>query len=536
VGVGNLVSAATPDVAWRARLLLRLEPVSLGPVLHAAVVPASASLALVSVYLAKRRRRAWRAALVLALSLVPLNVVKGLDVEEAAAALATAALLWWGRDAFRVRHDPASARAALWRIPALAGLVGPLAAGLALLSTPGSAPLGTVLREAGDLLLWRAGPGRFADELALVPLGFGLVELGALALSAYVLFRPLAAPRSLPDARARRLAVELVHRHGNDTLAAFKLRGDVHYLFSPDRGAFLAYRVERGVMLVSGDPVGPAAALPALVRDAVAFAELRGLKLGAVGVGAATVPLFERAGLRAFYLGDEAIVDTHAFSLEGRAIRKVRQSVSRLERCGYRVELRPAGELGSAALAELERVSAGWRAGAPERGFSMALDTLRGDGALVLARDSEGVVRGLLHFVPTYGRAAASLSAMRRDRGTPNGLMEFLVARGIDLLRAHAVEEVSLNFAAFARLLREPRNRRERLLRRLLAVGDRFFQIERLLRFNAKFFPRWEPRFVLYQGALGLARTGLASLLAEGQLARPRLPRSAWRVVSARGD
>jgi lysyl-tRNA synthetase, class II len=93
---------------------------------------------------------------------------------------------------------------------------------------------------------------------------------------------------------------------------------------------------------------------------------------------------------------------------------------------------------------------------------------------------------------------------------------------------------VSLNFAAFGRLLREPRNRCERLLSRLLGVGDRFFQIESLLRFNAKFFPRWEPRFVLYEGALGLPRTGLASLLAEGQIRTPRLrgrrPRAAARA------
>jgi lysyl-tRNA synthetase, class II len=40
--------------------------------------------------------------------------------------------------------------------------------------------------------------------------------------------------------------------------------------------------------------------------------------------------LWEQPQLRARYIGDEAIVDTSSFSLEGRAIQKVRQSVSRL--------------------------------------------------------------------------------------------------------------------------------------------------------------------------------------------------------------
>ncbi len=43
-------------------------------------------------------------------------------------------------------------------------------------------------------------------------------------------------------------------------------------------------------------------------------------------------PLWQAAGLRSLYIGDEAVVETASFSLEGRAIRKVRQSVARLEK------------------------------------------------------------------------------------------------------------------------------------------------------------------------------------------------------------
>src|SRR5213078_4170227 len=114
------------------------------------------------------------------------------------------------------------------------------------------------------------------------------------------------------------------------------------------------------------------------------------------------------AGLRTLYLGDEAIVDTRAFSLEGRPIRKVRQSVSRLETAGFEAELVDVAGLEDAAVEELERVSHLWRGGAAERGFSMAMDSLRCkehcDGSVVLARDAGGTLRGFLHFVPTYGR------------------------------------------------------------------------------------------------------------------------------------
>ena len=97
----------------------------------------------------------------------------------------------------------------------------------------------------------------------------------------------------------------------------------------------------------------------------------------------------------------------------------------------------------------------------PERGFSMAMDSLRNphsaDTLVVYASDGAGAIRGFLQFVPTYGRNAVSLSFMRRQPETPNGLTEFLVARRSSSSASAASREVSLNFAAFARLIREPR-------------------------------------------------------------------------------
>src|SRR3954454_6596424 len=526
-GIVNLVSAATPNSGWRHRFLLRnVESLDEIRLFHALALPAAAALIVTAFYLYRRRRGALNVAVGLLVTLGVLNLVKGLDFEESVWSFAAAGLLWSGRGAFHVRHDPVGLRSALLRVPAvIAGTVVLIVSSVAL-AAPNEASFGDILRAAGDAAMWQPGPLAFHDDVSRLPLAVSLLALGALLTIAYLVFRPLAAPRSLPDAEARRAARQLVRRYGTDTLAFFKLRRDKQYLFDPAGSAFLAYRIENGVLLCSGDPIGPPAVLPQLVSEAVAYAERRGLKLAASGVSEELVPLWRQAGLRALYIGDEAVVETARFSLEGRAIRKVRQSVARLEKSGYAAELGELSEVDERTLCELETVTQRWLCGAAERGFSMSMDSLRTErdagGVVLLARDRDGRIRGFLHLVPSYGRPAMSLSSMRRDRETPNGLMEFLVVRAIEGLRERGVEEVSLNFAAFARVMHGPRGRLERLVGRLVALGNPYFQIESLYRFNAKFFPRWEPRYLLYEGALGLPRAGLAVMWAEGQLPKPR--------------
>jgi lysyl-tRNA synthetase class 2 len=356
-------------------------------------------------------------------------------------------------------------------------------------------------------------------------------------IAAYLVFRPLAAPRDLPDAEVRAAAREIVRAHGSDTLAYFKLRTDKHYLFSRDRTAFLGYRVENRVLIVSSDPVGPPAAIAELLADLAVFAEQRDLTIAALGVSAPLRPLFAQLGLRGLYIGDEAIIETERFSLDGRPIRKVRQSVTRLRKASFTTELVEVAGLDQTTVAALERVAAAWRGGRAERGFSMALDALRRDDEdetlALIARDPAGDVRGFLHFVPSFGRPAMSLSSMRRVPDTPNGLTEFMVVSAIESLRERGIEELSLNFAAFARLLHDPKTGPERLLGRALGVADGFFQIERLYRFNAKFFPRWEPRYLMYERLSTLPRVALAALWLEGQLPKPRLRVPAPRPQSA---
>ena len=133
-------------------------------------------------------------------------------------------------------------------------------------------------------------------------------------------------------------------------------------------------------------------------------------------------------------------------------MRKVRQSVARLERAGYTFEAVTAADVGGDLRAELERVSRIWRGANAERGFSMAMDDpfREPDTVFVLARRG-GSIGGFLHLVPSA--RGYSLGAMRRDPVTPNGLMEYLIVQTLAWAHGEGADELSLNFCVFSDLL-----------------------------------------------------------------------------------
>jgi lysyl-tRNA synthetase class 2 len=367
--------------------------------------------------------------------------------------------------------------------------------------------------------------GGFAQWFPLSVLLLGLAAAAILLITWLAPWRY----RLSQQRREREQARTLVERFGVDTLAPFALRGDKSYFFTEDERAFLAYKVVAGVAVVSGDPVGPSDALPRLLADFLAFARARDWRVAVLGAGERNLDLYHAAGLRALYQGEEAVVHTSEFSLEGRPIRKVRQSVTRLEREGYWPEVLFARDVDNELRVELESIFQEWRGNGPTKGFTMELDTLfrldADDALFVIGRDASGIPQGFLHFVIAGPARALSLSSMPRRCGTPNGFNEWLAVTAIAWAKSHDFELVSMNFAPFAAVLAPEREDEltgaKRLQRRALkTLRGHGFQLENLLVFNRKFFPHWEPRYVIYQRPADLPRVGLAGLAAEGYLPR----------------
>ena len=505
-----------------------LAPNAVRPVTTALVGPLALALLLVARGLARRRGRAWQVSLVLLGGSSALHVLHGFHAGAAATALLFVALVAH-RHEFDAPGDPASRPRVALRAMLVAAaifLYGAAALWLNQLAIDQPVSLGLIAHETGAALVGLRLHGR-AHVPASVDSWFPLsVFLAGLAGGGWLLLGWIAPwrYRLRQEARERALAREVVAAWGADTLAPFALRADKSYFFSQDDRAFLAYRVVGGVAIVSGDPVGPADELGPLFDRFIGFARERGWRLAILGASESCLGLYRDRGLHALYHGDEAVLETESFSLEGRRIRKVRQSVHRLQRAGYRAEILRPVAIDPALRQELEAIAREWRGREPERGFVMALDALfrldDEDAVFVVGRGPGGAPAGFLHFAVCRAGGALSLSSMPRLRSTPNGFNEWLICEAVAWAREGRFERISLNFAPFAALLAPEvqLSRLQRLERRALLGLKGHFQLDNLLLFNRKFYPCWQRRFVVYERRLDLPRVGIAALAAEAYL------------------
>jgi lysyl-tRNA synthetase class 2 len=536
IGAVDVASGLRHTVHDRLRTLPQVVPGVVGDAASAATIVTGILLVLIAHGLRRRKARAWRTTVALLAVSVVLHGVR-LHGAAVLVALVVLVVLVLERREFHAVGDPTTR----WR--SLTVFLGLLATstGLGVLvlaadrhdivgGWPGIWP---VLQQVwwgligvdGDLVL----RGERLDEVvSALLLGLGLMT-GLTSL--YLLLRAPEPHAEMTDADEARLR-ELL-RSSSDSLGYFNLRPDKSVVWSGTRKAAVAYRVVGGVMLASGDPVGDAEAWPGAMAAFLREAQEHAWTPAVLGCSERAGLAWTRvAGLSAMELGDEAVLEVADFSLQGRSMRNVRQMVARIRRAGYGTRVCRVADLSPGERHAVLEDAAGWRRSETERGFSMALgrtaDVLDPEAVLVTAV-LDGRVRGLLQLVP-WGEDGMSLDLMRRDSTAEPGVNELLISAAMEAAPGLGVSRVSLNFAVFRAVL----ERGERLgagpllrtWRTLLVFASRWFQIESLYRFTAKFQPQWQPRYLLYPGAADLPRVGVAALEAEALFVRP-----SWRRI-----
>ncbi len=550
VGLADIVLGVTaPDSHLHNRLqrLPVVVPGTVAVLTRTADIIIGLLLLMLSHGLRRRKHRAWQQVMVLLVisALISLahatylitrhkEMALGVGIAFVVLALLVAAGFYY-RSQFYAVGDPRTR----WRaLGAFAGLLAAdLLIGLGYLAAPAGVSAGYTfgqrLQTALYGLVGASGPVAFGphdlrgDFFAILTGALGFVTV---IVTAYLFLRPAEPQGRLGGNDASQIR-SLLDRHGRcDSLGYFALRDDKSVIWSATRKSCIGYRVVSGVMLASGDPIGDKEAWPGAIQAFLDMAARHAWVPAVMGCSEHGAEVWCRHGeLTALELGDEAVVKVAGFSLQGRPMRNVRQMVTRVCRAGYVAQVRRVGDVPADEIARLVRQADSWRGNPTERGFSMALGRIGGPGderCVIATATQDGVLKALLHFVP-WGSDGLSLDLMRRDRSAQPGLNDFMIAETIKSAPELGVTRISLNFAAFRAAL----ERGERIgagpitraWRRVLIFMSRWFQIESLYKFNAKFAPVWVPRFMVFTSTRDAIRVGLAALEAEAFLVWPKV-------------
>ncbi|GAA1534230.1 phosphatidylglycerol lysyltransferase domain-containing protein [Nocardioides humi] len=547
VGAVSLLSAYLPGIAVRTRLVHEVVPSSF----PAAATTGGAAIGVLLIVLSRGLRRgkarAWTVALLLTCLAGGIHLLRGLQVEQAALCGLFVVQLVASRRSFAARPDPLSLR----RVVAVV-TVGPvLATGLGWLwlslhrdGQAAGTSGGDRLAHAALGLLGVSGPVEFTHQHAEAVAAVGLAVLGVtvVLLAVVAALAPPDGPHPMTPAEHAALRDLLEEWGWVDSLGYFATRDDRAVVFSHTGRSAVSYRVIGGVSFSAGDPLGHPDDWPQAVAAWLEETRSYGWAPANLGCSERGAEIYHRAGLDVLEVGDEAVLHASEFTLEGRAMRSVRQAVSRAERSGLVASVHRVSELSREAREDLRERAIAWRDGAIERGFAMALGRFgqeRDDaGVVVVARHADGEVAGFLSFVP-WGDDGISLDLMRRSPAAVNGVVELMVTTLMADVERLAISKVSLNFAAFrsvfARGERIGAGPVLRAWRAVLLWASRFAQIEALYRSNVKYRPEWVPRYLVYGDVADLPRVASAVLRAEALVVAPEWYRRLSRKPSRAG-
>jgi phosphatidylglycerol lysyltransferase len=507
-GVMLLFSGATPAEANRLHWLDRLLPLGVIEASHVTGSVAGAVLLLLSQGLSRRLDAAYYLTVATVCAGVAASLLKGVDYEEALLLVALFAILRMARPAFDRRAAFFATRfSTAWVAAVAAALLASIWLGLFAFKHV----------EYSQDLLWQfeleGGASRFLR--------------GSVAAAAVVLLFAVArlirhAPHEVePPSDADLRDAGRIIAAQNSTFPYLVYLEDKALLFDERREAFIMYGVQGRTWVALGDPVGPPARVPELIRAFLALCDDYGGTPVFYEVGTKYLHHYADFGLAFVKVGEEARVDLEHFTLDGPRGAKFRQLVRRLERDGGVFRVLPSAEV-RGRIDELRAVSDDWlqaRAVA-EKGFSLGCFepeyVARFPAAIV---ESGRRIQAFATLWPGLVGEEISTDLMRHHRDAPRSVMEALFTHLMIWGRDQGYRWFVLGMAPMSGFESSPvAPLWSRAGRLLYEHGTPLYNFQGLRAFKSKFDPVWESRYLVYPGGLALLRVAadISALVSGG--------------------
>lgn len=523
VGLVNLWSAVTPSLPSRVAWLRPIFPIDVRVGAHLFAALSGFFLLMLAANLLRRKRVAWWLTIAFLVISIISHMVKGLDYEESLLSLIPLILLLVLRPVFTAQSDrPSIIQGVQVLIGALLFTLTYGTLGFWLLDTHYSTPF-SFMQAVGQTLamFFTADNGGlqpatrfgqyFADSIYIV----GTVTL---LYAVWMLFRPVIF-RGTASETERQRAKAIVEQHGQSSLARFALLEDKSYYFSPSGQSVIAYVPKGRGAVALGDPIGPASDRPEAILGFREFCIRNDWHPGFYQTLPDTLEQYQALGFRVLKIGEEAIVDLHQFTLEGKAGRNLRTAINKFTKQGYHVNYY-APPIADDLLAELKVISDDWLAqmeGA-EKKFSLGWfdnDYLQ-DCEIAVVEDASNTPFAFANLVPEYRRKEATIDLMRHRSNVERGVMDYLFASLMQRCKEQGYDSFNLGLVILSGAGDDPAAPPlEKGMHYLYEHLNQFYNMQGLRAYKEKFHPYWESRYFVYLHLADLPEVVVALVRAD---------------------
>lgn len=505
LGVVNIISAITPAIPARLRLVKNLLPEDVIVTSNSLVLVFGLVLVMLSIFLLQGSKRAWYAALSITAFSFFGHLIKAVDFEEAILAFIAGSSLWYTRSSYKLKPNPRFI--SFNYLVILYAILAVLAYGV----------LGFYFidkRHFGiDFHLDQAISAVIKlffliDDKALVPrTNFGerfedsIYAAGAL-LILFVIFSLLkpyfSKPYNTPE--DFEAAEDILKKHGKSALDYFKVYPDKLLFFNTERSAFISFKITRHFAIVLEDPVAENDEVKGrMVADFEVFCQENGFISAYYRVPESSLEFYKSIGRKSIPIGEEAILNLTTFTMDGGKMKTTRSAVNRLSAEGYQLKVY-TGPVKEGLLQKLEKVSQEWLVELHQKEVAFTqgvFDTaILKSQTILTIEDQEEKVYAFLNLIPDYAPGEATYDLIRKVTDAPNGILDMLLAKTFLYLKEEGYTSANMGLAPLSGM--EDVNVTQKTIKYAYENFKVFGQFKGLRRYKDKFFPSWEKKYLIY--------------------------------------
>ncbi|MBX2940857.1 MAG: lysylphosphatidylglycerol synthetase family protein [Cyclobacteriaceae bacterium] len=505
LGLVNIISAITPAIPARLRLVRNLIPEEIISTGNTMVLVFGLLLLILSIFLLQGSKRAWTIGIFLTGFSVVGHLLKAADYEEALLALVAASSLMYTRRFYKLKPHPKLTQIGYQVL--LYSIVAVFIYGVVGLYFIDKKHFGI------DFHFWNACELAFKlfflfDDSGLNPTtSFGRYFLYSMyfsggAVLSFIFFSVLKPYFAKPynTEKDRMDAINLVKLYGNSALDYFKTYPDKFYYFTNDRQAFISFKVTRHFAFVLEGPVyKDAASFNKIVKSFDEFCDENGFVNVYYRVSDQALPMFKALKKKSLPIGEEAIVDLRTFALEGGKMKTTRSAINRLESEGYKAQIHQP-PIKEGLLQKLEQVSNNWlkELGREEVAFTQGVfdRSILKEQTIITIEDDEEKIYAFVNIVPDFAPGEATYDLIRKVSDAPNGVLDMILAKTLLYMKEKGCLTANLGLAPMSGI--EGINLTEKTIKYAYENLKVFGHFKGLRKYKDKFFPRWEKKYLVY--------------------------------------